>query len=102
MNLLNAAAPMSVAMMAPVRGPEIRKGVPMPGARSGPTRGAAGTGAEATYRWAEMEVGDSFIALAEHDAGMLRSAAWKKGCSMGRDYSVRALPDGTIGVWRTK
>lgn len=61
-----------------------------------------GTGAVTSYPWAEMEKGDSFVALPHHSETALRSAAWTVGCRLNRDFSTRMLSDGTVRIWRTK
>lgn len=101
-NPLNEGVP-TTAHLTAGDGVQIRKGVPMPGRREqAPARANVGTGALTTYPWADLEVGDSFIARPIHHPAALRTAAYTAGCRMDRDFSVRELEDGTHGVWRAK
>lgn len=84
----------------PIRPREL--GLVMPEKNENARNPTKGTGALASYRWDEMRVGDSFVALPRHDDNALRSACWTAGCRLGWNFSVRREPDGRTAVWRTK
>ena len=75
---------------------KIDKGIPMP-----PKTHARTSGFERRYRWAEMEIGDSFEFLPEIVVKSARSIASKRASSDGRKYRVhRDEETGVIRCWR--
>jgi hypothetical protein len=76
----------------------IRKNVPMPGAM----RSTSGK-----YNWDAMKVGDSFV-VPKNDKPNPKSLShcatnYSKKHQRGEwKFSVRSLPDGDVGVWRTE
>jgi len=67
---------------------KIEKGIPLP------PRGAR---LSRKWPWHEMEVGDSFLV----PAGERATGGGTMGKFMGRKFTERKLPDGSIRIWRT-
>lgn len=68
----------------------IEKGVPIPRGRGGKPR----------YPWKAMEVGDSFVAPSDVSERAVYVNATLAGKSLGRRFSCRKLPCGSVRVWR--
>lgn len=74
----------------------LQKGIPIP-----PPAVPVGTiGRPPKYRWAEMEVGDSFAVDDVGLKGMRESARYQSNKS-GRQYLVALDDSGRVRVWRT-
>lgn len=67
---------------------EIRKGIKPPRYKS------------EEYPFADMQIGDSFIAT-DVNRKVLASTAQRKGDKLGAKFSIRKVPEG-LGVWRVK
>lgn len=74
---------------------EVVEDLPMPEKRALPPRRAA------TYPFATMRVGDAFV-VHDRKPSAVRSAVASYQKRYEVKFSVRTLPDGTIGVWRTE
>ena len=72
----------------------VEKGIPIPPRK-------CGTGRPALYPFAEMKVGDSFaIESARKRQGRMCAIASDYGKRHGMRFTVRAIGDGMLRVWR--
>ena len=71
-------------------GIKIEKNIPMPAQKRGPP---------SKYRWADMEVGDSFLFPSTLSLASCRTLAWGASKRLGRKFSVMKTSDGNR-CWR--